>query len=169
KVTIQITALSARPPEADPNVAHVVAHLPEDARLWFEGQPTQQTGDLRYFVSPSLVPGRTYRYAARADWVEDGRWVSQVHTFPVQAGDVHCVCLVRSDSPGLAAEVNANLAKLAPEDRRVAEGQKFCAVQEGIRLGSMGVPVPVMLRGRSVFLCCGGCVEKARSDPDQTL
>src|SRR5262245_57110197 len=54
KYTIQITVLSAQPPEADPNVAHVVAHLPEDARLWFEGQPTQQTGDLRYFVSPSL-------------------------------------------------------------------------------------------------------------------
>ena len=33
----------------------------------------------------------------------------------------------------------------------------------------MGVPVKVTLRGRPVFLCCQGCVAKAKRNPDETL
>jgi uncharacterized protein (TIGR03000 family) len=169
KYTIQITVLAARPPEADPNLAHVVAHVPEDARLWFDGQPTWQTGDMRYFVSPPLAPGRTFHYTVRAEWVENGRWVSQVHTFPVHAGDVHCLYLARSDSPQVEDEIKANLARLNTEVRKLVEQQKFCAVQNGIRLGSMGVPVKISLKGQPVFLCCRGCVEHAEANPEQTL
>jgi uncharacterized protein (TIGR03000 family) len=169
KYTIQITVLPVRPPEADPNLVHVVAHVPEDARLWFDGQPTQQTGDLRYFVSPPLVPGRTFHYMVRAEWVENGRWVSQVHTFPVRAGDVHCLYLVRSDSPKVDDEIKANLARLNTVDRKLAEGQKYCAIQNGIRLGSMGVPVKISLKGQPVFLCCPACVDAAQANPDRTL
>src|ERR1700694_5924038 len=42
----------------DPNKALLIAHLPENARLWFEGEPTRQTGDLREFLSPPLTPGK---------------------------------------------------------------------------------------------------------------
>jgi Cu(I)/Ag(I) efflux system membrane fusion protein len=66
------------------------------------------------------------------------------------------------------AEVQANLAKLAPEDRRLAEAQKVCPVLGG-RLGEMGVPVKQMLDGQPVFLCCKGCVKKARKEPEKTL
>jgi hypothetical protein len=65
--------------------------------------------------------------------------------------------------------VAENLAKLTPGDRAAAEAQRFCAVQEGIRLGSMGVPVKVTVKGQPVLLCCTGCEEKAEAAPDQTL
>jgi membrane fusion protein, copper/silver efflux system len=68
-----------------------------------------------------------------------------------------------------AATVSANLARLSPEDRRLAEAQRFCPVQEDNRLGSMGPPVKVMVQERPVFLCCKACEKEARDHADQTL
>jgi multidrug efflux pump subunit AcrA (membrane-fusion protein) len=67
------------------------------------------------------------------------------------------------------ADVRANLAKLNAEDQRLAEAQRFCAVQTARLLGAMGVPVKVMIRGRPVFLCCPGCEDDALEKPDETL
>ncbi len=67
-----------------------------------------------------------------------------------------------------AEKVKENLAKLPPEDRKLAARQKFCPIT-GLQLGSMGVPVKITLKGRTVFLCCPGCVEQAKKDPDKTL
>jgi len=67
------------------------------------------------------------------------------------------------------AAVQDDLAKLSPEDRKLAEAQKFCAVQTKSRLGSMGTPIKIMLKGQPVFLCCDHCQSKAEADPDKTL
>ncbi len=67
------------------------------------------------------------------------------------------------------AEVQASLATLDPNDRQLAEGQKFCAVRTDSRLGSMGTPVKILVREQPVFLCCKGCQKKALADPDKTL
>jgi hypothetical protein len=66
------------------------------------------------------------------------------------------------------AKIQENLAKLSPEDRKLAESQKYCAVEEENRLGAMGKPVKVMLNGQAVFLCCKGCLKQARANPEQT-
>jgi multidrug efflux pump subunit AcrA (membrane-fusion protein) len=71
----------------------------------------------------------------------------------------------RSGNP----KVIANLAKLSPEDRRLAEAQGSCPIQEQNQLGAMGVPVKVMLKGQPVLLCCKGCEDEALAAPDQTL
>jgi hypothetical protein len=70
---------------------------------------------------------------------------------------------------GEEAEVQAALAKLPPEDRKLAEAQKYCAVESENRLGSMAVPFKVMVKGQPVFLCCKGCRKQALADPDRTL
>jgi uncharacterized protein (TIGR03000 family) len=67
--------------------ARVVVRVPEDARLEFEGVVMPETGRIRHFVSPALVPGRSYRYAVRATWQEDGREVVQERYVRVYAGD----------------------------------------------------------------------------------
>jgi multidrug efflux pump subunit AcrA (membrane-fusion protein) len=72
-------------------------------------------------------------------------------------------------SPEDLAEIRANLDKLPPADRKAAEAQRLCPVQ-GEVLGSMGVPIKVDLGGgRSVFVCCKGCVAKAQKDADGVL
>jgi hypothetical protein len=65
--------------------------------------------------------------------------------------------------------IRASLAKLPPEDRKLAEEQRFCAVMNQNRLGSMGTPVKVVLQDQTVFLCCKGCSKKAQNNPEKTL
>jgi hypothetical protein len=77
--------------------------------------------------------------------------------------------LVSTASRGVEGRVRANLARLSPEDRRLAEAQRYCPVQTENRLGSMGVPVKVVIKGRPVFLCCQGCKDDALENPNQTL
>jgi uncharacterized protein (TIGR03000 family) len=168
RYTLRVTALAMKD-EDDPNAALIMAHLPEDASIWFQGAPTQQTGTLRHFRTPQLSPSKEYVYTTRVQWHEGGKWVTQIHTFPVRAGDVHCIDIVPTDSPDVQQDVAANLAKLDPQDRTGAEAQRFCAVQEGIRLGSMGVPFKVVVNSETVFVCCDGCADKARTNADKTL
>jgi hypothetical protein len=66
-------------------------------------------------------------------------------------------------------EVAAERAKLSKEDRTLVDAQEWCVVNSGGRLGSMGAPVKLMIKGQPVFLCCAGCKRKAESDPDKTL
>lgn len=67
------------------------------------------------------------------------------------------------------ASVEANLAKLSPEDRTLAEEQVFCAVESENPLGSMGVPYKIDVKGQPVFLCCDSCETRARAHADRTL
>jgi Cu(I)/Ag(I) efflux system membrane fusion protein len=76
------------------------------------------------------------------------------------------------DGGGVSAaekEIRDNLAKLKPEDRRLAEEQRFCPIETKTRLGSMDVPVFVMIKGRKVFLCCEACMEDAMKNQEKTL
>jgi hypothetical protein len=66
-------------------------------------------------------------------------------------------------------EIAAELAKLSPEDRKLAEAQKWCAISSNERLGEMGPPIKITLKGQPVFLCCEGCQKKAEANPDKTL
>jgi hypothetical protein len=74
----------------------------------------------------------------------------------------------QAGTEGDQAKVKANLAKLSPEDRKLAEAQKLCPVS-GEPLGEMGPPVKIEVEGQPVFLCCDDCEKKARSDPARTL
>ncbi len=67
------------------------------------------------------------------------------------------------------SKTRAGLAKLKPVDRLLAEKQRSCAVLPKNRLGSMGAPFVVEIKGRKVFLCCEGCKEDALKEPEKTL
>lgn len=78
------------------------------------------------------------------------------------------------DPPGPAKgakadEVAAERAKLPPDDRALVEAQEWCVVQTEERLGSMGPPLKLDIKGQPVFICCKGCKRKAEADPDRTL
>jgi membrane fusion protein, copper/silver efflux system len=76
---------------------------------------------------------------------------------------------VRSTTPeDPEAKIKATLARLSPEDRKLAEQQRTCPILKDSRLGSMGTPIKLALAGESVFLCCSGCKGQAMADPDKT-
>lgn len=159
------TAVTTQP------VAYVTAHLPPGADLWVEEKlmysDVQQPEVL--LVTPPLEKDKVYAYTVRVRWVEDGKWVGQMHTFDVRAGDMHHIEVMPAGAPAVEKEVAAGLRSLTPEDRRRAESQTFCAVQDTIRLGSMGSPVKVTIGGTEVFLCCKACVDAAKMNPERTL
>jgi YHS domain-containing protein len=60
------------------------------------------------------------------------------------------------------------LAELSVEDRPLAEKQRVCPVS-GELLGAMGKPFKTTANGRTVFLCCDGCEQELKSNPDKYL
>jgi hypothetical protein len=75
----------------------------------------------------------------------------------------------KPSNPTKGTKIDAALAKLNEEDRKLAEAQKWCAVENENRLGNMGVPVKVMLKNQPVFLCCSSCEKRALADPEKTI
>lgn len=65
--------------------------------------------------------------------------------------------------------IQEQLARLGPEDRKLAAAQVFCVVMAESKLGSMGVPIKVMVEEQPVFVCCKGCVRQTQMNPKQTL
>jgi Cu(I)/Ag(I) efflux system membrane fusion protein len=65
--------------------------------------------------------------------------------------------------------IRTGLAKLSASDRRLADAQRFCAIQTDNRLGSMGPPIKIMIENQPIFLCCAGCQKEAVDHPTQTL
>ena len=58
--------------------------------------------------------------------------------------------------------------KLSREDQTIVDLQRICPVTD-LPLDSMGGPVPVMVASRKVFICCAGCEQKLKDEPDKYL
>lgn len=67
------------------------------------------------------------------------------------------------------AKIDLALNKLSSEDRKLAASQKFCPILTESRLGSMGVPIKVMVNDQPVFVCCKGCTKQAAQEAEATL
>ncbi len=77
---------------------------------------------------------------------------------------------VRPSTPAdLEAKIAGDLAKLGQADRKLAEAQVYCPVLKGSPLGSMGVPIKLMIQNQPVFLCCDGCEKGALANPQRTI
>jgi uncharacterized protein (TIGR03000 family) len=84
-------------PSYTPSVALVVApaqasaqiqlEVPASAKVWFNGQPTIQTGSSRTFVSPPLATGFKYQYAVHIEWQDGVRKSERTQTISFNAGD----------------------------------------------------------------------------------
>src|SRR5262245_18197638 len=66
------------------------------------------------------------------------------------------------------AEITAALAKLDASDRSQALQQRVCPVS-GEKLGTMGAPVKVDVKGQAVFICFEGCKDQLLEKPDEYL
>ena len=68
----------------------------------------------------------------------------------------------RPNATAPAAQITVATATAA--DQAAIARQQVCVVSSG-KLGSMGVPVKVLIGDRAVFLCCKGCVAKVQKNP----
>ena len=82
---------------------------------------------------------------------------------PVEVKSAATMSAIDSD------EVAAVRATLDPADRATVDDQEWCVIQDDERLGSMGPPPKLDIKGQTVFVCCKSCERKAKADPDATL
>ena len=76
---------------------------------------------------------------------------------------------VRPTTPDDDAEkIAAAMAKLTPENRKLAQAQRMCPIRHE-PLGTMGIPVKLEMQGKPVFVCCQSCVAEAKADPAKAL
>jgi uncharacterized protein (TIGR03000 family) len=98
----------------DPRSTYVVVTVPADAKRYFDGVPTYQTGTTRTFYTPPLNPGKDYAYELKAELECDGRMFTQTKRILVRAGETTCV-----DFSTLGTHVAAHAQgdnQLAPAD-----------------------------------------------------
>lgn len=72
-------------------------------------------------------------------------------------------------SPADQVKIRAMMDKLSPEDRKLAEAQVYCAIDQDSALGAMGPILKVNVKGQPVFVCCKGCEAEAKAHPDEAL
>jgi uncharacterized protein (TIGR03000 family) len=84
------------------NAASIHVVLPDpQATVLFDGRATTSTGADRYYHSPELAPGGSYKYQLRVTWTQDGRQVTQDRTVAVTPGQTTDVVFARVPSEGL--------------------------------------------------------------------
>jgi uncharacterized protein (TIGR03000 family) len=64
----------------------LTVNVPEEAKIFVNGQATTSTGSTRQYVSRDLQNGLTYAYEVRAEIVRDGQTLEQTKTIDLRAG-----------------------------------------------------------------------------------
>jgi uncharacterized protein (TIGR03000 family) len=65
--------------------------VPADAKVFVNGQSTRSTGELRQYASSGLQPAAVYPYRVRAEFVRDGKPISEEKTVQLTAGQTGSV------------------------------------------------------------------------------
>jgi uncharacterized protein (TIGR03000 family) len=82
------------PAKANPGIeAKLVVHLPPQAKLTVDDNPTFSRSDTRVFITPPLDPNKTYTYMLMAEMNLEGRFVRESKTVEVKGGELTEVTL----------------------------------------------------------------------------
>jgi uncharacterized protein (TIGR03000 family) len=85
---------------ADNTRTYIRVRVPADAQVFFDGQPTSQTGTERMFVSPPLATGPNYSYEISARWMQNGQEMKQSRTVRLTPGQTVNVDFQGPQQPG---------------------------------------------------------------------
>ncbi len=131
------------------------------------GDKVAAAGSFLIDAETRLNPAAASTYFGASSGPQSGDH-SRATPFPYERQGEQTPAENKSPDTGPSAENMKNIKQLPEADRKLAIAQGVCPIT-GARLGAMGVPVKITLRGRTVFLCCQGCVGKAEKNPEETL
>src|SRR5258708_28036049 len=86
-VSPSMAAPAAQIAAAMPVTVQFQLQVPVDAKIWFDGQPTMQSGAARTFVSSPLTPGAQYSYVVRVAWHQSDLLIERARSITFKAGD----------------------------------------------------------------------------------
>ena len=91
---------------------------------------------------------------------------------PIASSKAGCAsgCCAKPSLAQSASPASPSYSALAsePVSPATARAQRSCPVT-GEDLGSMGNPIPVTVKGETIFVCCKGCIKKVQQNPDKYL
>lgn len=131
----------------------------------YEGQQFEPIPPANYGNPPPL-PGEN-RYDDRFVPFDNSRQPNVPQLPDLGAGRHSSPRREIASQPVIPAKMKG-IAKLSLADQRVALKQRTCPVTRDL-LGSMGKPYKVTVLGRTVFVCCEGCVDGIRENPRKYL
>jgi uncharacterized protein (TIGR03000 family) len=98
------------------NAGHLQLNVPENAEVIFDGTKTTQTGSVREFVTPPLVPGSTYSYQITVRYMDaKGKTIEDTRTIRFQPNDWFSIDFTRPAPQQPAAPLPAPKVKTTPE------------------------------------------------------
>jgi uncharacterized protein (TIGR03000 family) len=71
---------------AEDAAATIVLKLPADAKVYFDGKATRQTGAERTYITPDLSSDKEYHYDVEIEYVRDGRTMTETKRVTVRGG-----------------------------------------------------------------------------------
>jgi uncharacterized protein (TIGR03000 family) len=93
----------------------LAVNVPDDAKIYVNGQATTSIGASRQYISRDLQSGYNYNYEVRAEVVRDGRTLEQVKKVDLRAGETANLAF---DFPGTNS-VETSLTLHVPADAKV--------------------------------------------------
>jgi uncharacterized protein (TIGR03000 family) len=93
----------------------LAVNVPEDAKIYVNGQPTRSTGGRREFVSRGLELGSSYTYEVRAEMIRDGQTVTETKTVDLRGGETARLAFALAPTE----KVETKLTVRVPADAKV--------------------------------------------------
>lgn len=92
--------------------------VPEDAKIFVNGQATKSTGEHREYVSRNLELGYTYTYDIRAEMIRDGETVVELKKVDLKAGQTARLAFGIAPSKSLETKLTVKV----PSDAKIYLG-----------------------------------------------
>jgi len=173
KIKLQVWDRLPRP-ETDAVTLSILKSVPEISKdpAYLRGPRTQNLLRWDLLVEPNTIGEKAtqIQYEFKLE-LDKNMTISDMHSAGAfgQPSPTSPVSAIAPATPAELARIKTFMAKLSPDDQRLATAQVFCAIDQDARLGSMGPIQKIMLKNQPVFLCCKGCEAEARAHPDETL
>jgi uncharacterized protein (TIGR03000 family) len=81
-------AIDGRKPEPTARTAVIAAVVPSTAKVSIDGHILPSKGELRFFTSPPITPGKLYSYSLKVEWSKDGHECAETFDIDIRAGEV---------------------------------------------------------------------------------
>ena len=164
-----------------------VVYLPHETRVYLYGadrQPLSPRGADGQIAMQVRGNDQVYRYPLKPTAATSGAgWeeflLAPVDVRQIRDGDMavtfHLTMLPSEQERHVSftqtfaltqSRPNVAVVALAESDRAAIARQSVCPVSGG-QLGSMGTPVKLLIADQPVYLCCQGCIEKVRENPER--
>ena len=92
--------------------------VPADAKVFVNDRPTSSTGSQREFISRDLAAGAVYNYEVRAEFVRDGKPVSETKSVQLTAGQTANLDFAAAATTA-AVEARTTLTVHVPADAKL--------------------------------------------------